>query len=587
MKLKRYISILSFLITFAVNAQESALKASVSKNKLGVNQRLRIEFMISKQGADNFKPPNFKNFKIVGGPSQSVSQSWINGKVTFKKSYTYIIQPKRKGVYNIPPATIEIAGEVVSSNTVKIVVLDAVEIPKNPNDPDYIAQQNIHLVAELSKSQPYVGEAIYVEYRLYFSDKVGIYDNAVTKAPQYNGFWSQEIKRKDTPVKTGKYNGEEYRYAVLHKALLIPTKDGKLTIDPMKMDIVVAVPTGRADFFGNVMTKQVRKEFYSAKKIVNAKSLPLKNKPDDFTGAVGTFDFDVSLNKNSLKANESSQIKVSVSGKGNLKLFELPKVKTPEELETYQPERKENIDVTSNGLKGSVSNTYTLVPEYKGKYKIPKTSFSYFNPKEKSYKTITTNDLFVDVLEGKSLPVVSQANISEKQNMKVTGEDFRYIQTTTNFESSKNHDFFKSILFYILLFLPILAIPVSIFVHKKRQELQDDVIGNKQRKADKLAKKYLSEASNELGNKDAFYQSLQRALHNYLKAKLGIETTDINSEKIASLLKEKQVDNTSITKFIEVLYSCDLARYTPITDVQMKDEYEKAKQVITQLDKQL
>lgn len=249
MKLKLYILLLICFTTLGINAQESALKASVSKNKLGVNQRLRIEFSTNKQGADNFKVPNFTNFKIVSGPSQSVSQSWINGKVSFSKSYTYIIQPKRKGEFNIPAATIEIDGEKVLSNTIKVIVLSAVDIPKNPNDPNYIADQNIHLVAELSKSKPYVGESIHVEYRLYFSDNVGIYDNAITQNPQYNGFWNQEIKRNGTSVKQGKYNGENYRYAVLHKALLIPTKEGKLTIDPMKMDIIVAVPTGGADFF--------------------------------------------------------------------------------------------------------------------------------------------------------------------------------------------------------------------------------------------------------------------------------------------------------------------------------------------------
>ncbi len=586
MKLKLYISLLICFITFTVNAQESALKATVSKNKLGVNQRLRIEFTISQQGADNFTPPNFKNFKIVGGPSQSVSQSWINGKVSFKKSYTYIIQPKRKGEYNIPSATIEIDGEIVKSNTIKVIVLSAVEVPKNPNDPNYIAQQNIHLVAELSKSQPYVGEAIYVEYRLYFSENIGIYDHAVTKNPQYNGFWNQEIKRNETPVKIGTYNNERYRYAVMHKALLVPTKDGKLTIDPMKMDIVVAVPTGRADFFGNVITKQVRKEFYSAKKVVNAKPLPLENKPENFTGAVGEFSFNVALNKNNLKANESSQIKVNVSGKGNLKLFELPKIITPKELEIYQPERKESVSITASGLRGSVNDTYTVVPEYKGKYKIPKTNFSYFNPKEKKYKTITTNDLYVDVLEGKTLPT-PKLNTENKQKVKITGNDFKYIQTSTSFESLKKSDFFKSILFYILLLLPILAIPVSIFIQKKKEERDGDIIGNKLRKADKLAKKYLSEAVNKLGNKDAFYESLERALHNYLKAKLGIETTDINSEKITHLLEERQVESTTITSFIEVLQNCDLARYTPITNVQMKEEYENAKQIITQLDKQL
>lgn len=587
MNLKVYISLLVSFITFTINAQDAALTATVSKNKLGVNQRLRIEFSINKQGADNFKAPNFTNFKIVGGPSQSVSQSWINGKVSFNQSYTYILQPKRKGEFNIPSASIEIDGETIKSNPIKVIVLDAVEVPKNPNDPNYIAEQNIHLVAEISKSKPYVGEGIYVEYRLYFSDNVGIYDNAITEAPQYNGFWNQEIKRNGMPVKTGTYNGETYRYAVLHKALLIPTTSGKLTIDPMKMDIVVAVPTGRADFFGNVITRQVRKEFSSAKKIVNAQALPLKNKPEDFTGAVGEFSFDVSLSKNTLKANESSQIKVSVNGKGNLKLFELPKVETPKELEVYQPERKENVRITGTGLSGSVTDNYTVVPQFKGKYRIPKTSFSYFNPKEKVYQTITTDDLYVDVLEGKEVPTNSDANTVVKQDVKVTGSDFRYIQTTTNLQPIKTDDFFKSTLFYILLLLPILTIPVGIFIQKKKEERDSDVLGNKLRKADKLAKKYLSEAQKQLGNKEAFYEALERALHNYLKAKLGVETSDISREKITDLLANKNVSKETINNFIEVFNNCDFARYTPITNVQMKEEYEKAKQVITQLDRQL
>ncbi len=587
MKLKLYISLLISLITLTINAQESALKAAVSKNKLGVNQRLRVQFSTSKQGADNFKAPNFKNFKIVGGPSQSVSQSLINGKLSFSKSYTYIIQPKRKGEYSIPSATIEINGKTVSSKPVRVIVLDAVDIPKDPNDPNYIADQNIHLVAELSKSQPYVGEGIYVEYRLYFSENVGIYDNAITEAPQYNGFWNQEIKRNGTPVKTGKYNGERYRYAILHKALLIPTKNGKLTIDPMKMDIIVAVPTGRADFFGNVITKQVRKQFSSAKKVVRSKALPLENKPENFTGAVGQFSFDVSLSKHTLKANESSQIRMAVNGKGNLKLFELPKIETPKELEVYQPERKENVSITSSGLRGSVTDNYTVVPEFKGKYKIPKTSFSYFNPKEKVYQTITTGDLYVDVLEGKALPKSTQSNSVAKHDVKITGDDFKYIQTSTSLEPIKTSNFFKSILFYILLLLPMIAIPVVIFINKKKEERDGDIVGNKQRRADRLAKKYLSEAQKELGNKEAFYESLERALHNYLKAKLGIETSDISSEKITDLLQGKQIDNTTVKSFIEVLNDCDFARYTPITNVQMEEEYEKAKQVITQLDKQL
>jgi hypothetical protein len=589
MQLKLYTCVFISLLSFTILAQDAELSVDVSKNKLGLNQRLRIEFSINKQGADNFTPPSFRDFKVVQGPSQSVSQSWINGKVSFSQSYTYIIEPKRKGELIIDAASIKYNGGILNSKMMKIIVLDPIDIPENPNDPEYIAQQNIHLVAEVSKNQPFVGEGIYVEYRLYVSENVSVYDTSVTESPQYNGFWNQDIKIEGFPVKTGKYNNENYRYIVLQKALLIPTKTGNLNIDPMKMDIVIGVPSGRADFFGNVITKNIKKEFASAKKIISPKSLPLEGKPENFTGAVGTFSFDVSLSKNDLKANESSQIKVVVSGKGNLKLFELPVIETPAELEKYQPERKESVKVKPDGIFGSVTDVYTIVPQYKGKYKIPNTTFSYFNPTKEKYETIATNDLYVEVLEGKELVTNSSSdqNSIQQQNVISTGNNFRYILTSSNFEAKKSSDFYLSNLFYLLLLLPLIAIPIGIVIAKNNEKRNSDVIGRKQRKAERLAKKYLSEAQKQLGKKEAFYEALERALHNYLKAKLSIEIADISKENITQILQQKKVDEQTIHQFIDVLKASDFARYTTITNTEMTEEFERAKQVIVQLDKQL
>jgi hypothetical protein len=148
-------------------------------------------------------PPNFKNFQIVSGPSQSISQSWINGKKSFSQSYTYIIKPLKKGEFLIPVASIKLNEKRIKSKPIKVIVLDPIEIPKDPNDPNYIAEQNIHLVAEISKSNPYVGEGIYVEYRLYVSQNISVRDFSYTESPQYNGFWNQDIKIKGLTTKNG------------------------------------------------------------------------------------------------------------------------------------------------------------------------------------------------------------------------------------------------------------------------------------------------------------------------------------------------------------------------------------------------
>ena len=583
------ISILFFaLFSIAtVLAQEVELKTTVSKNKLGVSQRLRIEFMVNKQGADNFEAPDFKNFKVVGGPSSSINQSWVNGKASYSQAYIYIIKPKRVGTFTIPSATIEYKGKKVTSNTVKVIVVSASEVPENPNDPSYIASQNVHLTTEISKGSPYVGEGIYVVYKLYFSEKVGLSDWRMNEVPQYNGFWNQDIEVPKIEAKNVEYQGKKYRSIILKKALLIPQKSGKLSIDPIDMDITVNVPTGRGDFFGNAITRRVNYSTGSSKRNVNVKDLPILGKPESFTGAVGEYDFSVSASKDVLRANETTQINVQVSGKGNIKLFEIPKIITPNELEVYTPERKEKVRTNSKGLLGKISDSYTVVPEYKGKYKIPEVEFSYFDPNQEKYITITSEPLIIDVVQGKSLPNQNQTDIPLKQTTVTATNNFRYIQHKTSFESMKKQDFFKSNLFYMLLLLTFLAIPIGIFIGKKKADRDSDVSGNRLRKADKLARKYLSQAKKELGKKETFYLALEKALHNFLKARLNIETTDISKERITEILQQRNVDQTTINEFVEVLNDCDFARYTPTTNVMMQKEFDKAKKVITKIDKQV
>lgn len=586
MKLRQVYILTILLFATQVIFAQVEFKAAVSKNKLGVNQRFRIEFTVNKQGADNFTPPAFTNFKIVGGPSSSVNQSWINGKASYSQAYIYIIQPKKIGEFTIEPAKIEYKGEIVKSNPVKITITKEVEIPKDPNNPNYIAQQSIHLVAEVSNLKPYVGEGIYVVYKLYVSEKISLNGSRVSESPQYKGFWNQDIVVKQVNFKKGKYNGENYRYVILKKAVLIPQRSGKLTIEPIEMDFSVGIPTGRGDFFGNMITRNINYSTKSAAKSVYVKALPEVGKPLGFSGAVGEFEFRISANKNILKANEASQIKVEISGKGNLKLFEIPKITTPPELEVYTPEHKEQVVTSLNGLRGTIFDVYTVVPQFKGKYKIPSVLFSYFNPKEKKYKTILSKDIIVNVTEGKELPSSDVTTTNTLKHQVVSSaNNFRFITLNTTFKPIIEEEFLGSTKFYLLLLVPFLAIPIGIFIGKKRAERAGDVFGNKIRKADKLARKYLSQAKKQLGNHEAFYIALEKALHNFLKAKLHIETFDISKEKISDILKSKGVKTTTIKEFIEVLNDCDFARYTPTTDVMMKQEFEKAKKVITKIDK--
>ena len=588
MNIKNHISILFLILATSIASAQVQFEAKVSKKTLGINERLRIDFEMNKDG-DNFVPPSFADFDVVGGPNTSMSNYSRNGQRSYSKTYSYFLAPKKRGKFTIKQATIEIDGEIYKTFPITITVTAAVNKPNGETAASDIASDNIHLVAEVSKANPYLNEAITVVYKLYVSLETGVSNWREKDNPRYNDFWSQNIEINGLNIQKGEYNGEEYRYVVLRKTVLYPQKTGALKLEPLVLDITVEVPTNRRDIFGRPLMTKVPQVVTAGSRTINVKPLPEQGKPSDFKGAVGDFSFKVTTSKTQLNATESLQAKIEVSGNGNLKLFELPKLTVPSSLEVYEPEHQESVRTTTNGMQGGISDTYTIVPQYKGKYPVPSISFSYFDPDTESYKRISSDEIVIDVLEGPTAANNNSENTtaSAKQVVNPNTNTFAFIKTSANWTSIRTESFFKSNGFWSMILLPFLAIPLAIVVRRKKDERDADVHGNRIRKADRLAKKYLSEAKKALGQKEAFYLALEKALHNYLKAKLNIETSDFNKEKIESLLKERHVEGDVISDFISILENCELARYTPITQVTMQNDYDKAAKTISLIDKQL
>ena len=591
MMTKRLIYILIFIFGCAAAQAQVKFNAKVSKRQLGVNERLRVDFEMNRDG-DNFNAPSFEGFRVVGGPNQSVSNSWINGKRSYSKTFSYFLSPQSKGTLKVGQATIEIAGETFKTSPIEVRVTAAVRIPKDGNDAEYLASENVHLVAEISNSRPYLNEAITVVYKMYVSHDVSITSNwRETNIPKYADFWSQNIDSKGNyKVFEGKYNGEDYRYVILRTTVLYPQKTGKLNIEPLTLDVPIDVPGSRRDLFGRRVTTRVNKTISAGNRSINVRPLPVEGKPDNFTGAVGKFTFTVTSNKNELDANESLELSTKVSGNGNLKLFQLPKAKLPSSLEVYEPIRDDNIRTVRTGMTGSIAETYIVVPQFKGSYPIRPLSFSYFDPRTETYKSISSQEIIINVQNG---PItLQQSQLTEedengKQLNVITKEQFRYMKLNSDLVPIAQNSFFKSNLFWSLLGGPMLLIPLFIIAGKKRKKRLLDVKGNRLRKANKLAKKYLSEAKKNMGTQAVFYDALERALHNYLKAKLVIETTDFSKEKISSLLEAREVDSLKVGEFVNLLKSCEFARYTPTSNVTIQKDYEKAVAVISAIDKQV
>ncbi len=580
----------SILFMFSIHLQaQITFEAKVSKKRLGLNERLRVDFEMNENG-DNFNPPSFTNFQVVSGPQQSVSRSWINGVRSFSKTYTYFLTPLTKGKVTLGQAEITIEGEVYKTLPVEIEVTEAVEQPNDPNNIDYITDENIRLVAEISDANPYLNEGITVVYKLYFRNPISISDVQEMESPTFGDFWSQMINIGRVQVNPrGNYNGEQFNEVVWRKVVLYPQKTGPLEIEPLTLNLSLSVPTNQRDLFGRQIPVQAQKVITTGKKRINVRTLPLTDQPAEFSGAVGQFDFDVILDKSALKASESFQVKVKVNGNGNLKLFNLPRINVPKTLEVYEPEHKEEVKVTLSGMQGSVEDVYTIVPQFQGKYPIPTLEFSYFDPETATYKTLRSQDLLVDVFDG-PVAMGSQGTTSAqlpKQNLQVPESAFRFIQLQTQLVPIAAPEFWWSVPFWLLLGIPFVLLIAGYFINRFIVQKPENISLTKQRRAEQLSKKYLSSAKKAIHNQTAFYEALERALHNYLKAKLKIETTEMSKPNIKKLLVEKKVQEQAAQEFIESIENCERARYAPGSMVNIQSDFEKASTSIASLDRQL
>jgi hypothetical protein len=367
--------------------------------------------------------------------------------------------------------------------------------------------------------------------------------------------------------------------------ILYPLEAGSKRIEPFKIDVDAEVPTGRSDWFGRMEMTTVEKALSTGIQTITVKPLPEKGKPASFTGAVGSFTFKVTPSKTKLKAGESLDLEVSVSGKGNLKLFTLPKPVVPSSLEMYDPAHQENVQTPVTGMTGSVSDKYTIIPQYKGKYSIKPIPFSYYDLNSKTYITLSSPEIILDVLEGDG--TVAANNTPKNKQAILKKEVFQYNKLTTAFVATVKKDFLGSGLFYGLLIAPLLLIPVVVLLRKQKEAKDADAFGNRVRKNNRLVKKYLSEAKKQMGDKVPFYMAMEKALHNFLKAKLHIETAEMSKDNIVELLQQRNASENSISQFMVLMDDCEFARYAPATDTAMVNDFDRAIAIITELEKQL
>ena len=601
--MKKLIIILMALIAYSTQMLADKVSFTASApDAVVVGDQFRLSYTVTTQKVKDFRAPSIKGFDVLMGPSRSQQSNTqiVNGNVTSTSSitFTYILMANNAGEYTIPGASIVADGDQMVSNSVRIKVLPQDQGDSNSSSSSSthsssgtgVSNQDLFITASASKTNVYEQEAFVLTYKIYTRESNLQLNNA--KLPDFKGFHSQEIEMTTNARWTPEhYQGRNYYTTVYRQFVLFPQQSGKLYIDPAQFQMTVGKPVQSDDpfdafFNGGSNVIEIKKSISTPKIAINVNPLPA-GKPADFSGGVGEFNISSSINNKELKTNDAITIKLVIAGTGNLKLISNPEIKFPDDFEVYDPKVDNQVRLTREGLTGNKVIEYLAIPRHAGTYKIPGVSFSYFDIRSKSYKTLKTEEYVINVEKGAGNADQVIANFTNKEDLKVLGEDIRYIKQNEVTLQPKGSFFYGSMTYWLFYIIPALAFIIFFIIYRKQAAENANVAKMRTKKANKVATKRMKLAGKLLSEnkKDAFYDEVLKALWGYISDKLNIPGSRLSKDNIEEKLRNHGVNEELIKEFLNALNDCEFARFAPGDENQAMDKvYSSSIEVISKME---
>jgi uncharacterized membrane protein len=546
-----------FKVSYILKMKLSGGVASISHNGIKMNK------------------PNFdKGFVIIdeGKESSRFGFGGFGSQEMELHKYSFILQAKKKGTFKIQPLTFTINGDNVTSGIFTINVGTG-----NPNVKIQTSDPNLFARIEVNKKNIYKGEPVTAVYRVY--TRYNLFEIEDYDMPMTNGLWKEEIKsgKNGWPQNTKTVNGTPYHVITLKKEVLIPQTTGEIKIKPIKID-------ARIGRFGFNPGKQ--KSITSNSPTLKVKALPTPI-PNNFSDQVGSnYKVDIQYSTAQLKTNDPLDVKVTISGQGNLKQLSTPQLNFPPDFEVFDPEIKDQVKVSSSGISGKKTFNFLVIPRHRGTYQIPEYTFTYFDVNSKKYKTLTQPGKTIEVQKGENETESNAiAHSSNQQNVEILNSGIRHIKADTTLYA-KQGSFYGTWLYWLLLVFPfIIGIISYIFIVIQRNARSDES-ASKVKNANKNANTRFKKASQLLNENQhlAFYEELYKAITNYCSHKLSIAKANLSKETIIQVLKESQVEETTIQDLIAILSECEMARFSPISHDGAEKTLNNSIQIINKIE---
>ncbi|MCF7858213.1 MAG: BatD family protein [Candidatus Cloacimonetes bacterium] len=563
--MKKLLLLILFFNTFLLLAQEIEIDSYVDKNKIGISDMLTFTIEISGENVPNISAPvlpEFNDFENLGTSSSSSSNySIINGKMSSKitRNYSYTLRPVGTGNYLIPPITLEIQNKKFTTDPIHIQVVEGSTEPAPPASSNFRSRtdqssdiaDNLFLRVEISKKNVYLSEPIIVDYKLYSRDDIA--NLAFAGDTNFEGFWKEDVFTPESiNFKQETYRDVRYNVMLMRSVALFPTQTGQLEIPSLSLNVDIREKSRNFFDFGSTRRYSIQND----PETIQVKPIPTENRPADYVNAVGSFQLTSGISETNLKVGDSFTLTIIITGNGNLKQFDVPKLPKVTNLRFLDPEI--STEINKNVISGKKTIKYLIIAQEKGNYILPAITFTYFDTDKHSFKTLRTNPIDLAVREG-NLPFISSSNAQSIVNEE--GADIGFVITNKQIRSQKLY--FNSFVYWLIWFIIFLFIPGSYLYSQERDKLKTNADYVRQKQAAKVLKKYMKQASLLVNkNEPGFYTTVQQGLGNYLADKLK-EPRGSTTDKIILALTAKQVPPMLLKNVQTIFETCDQARFMP------------------------
>ncbi len=571
------LSILASVFGSVSMIAQVSFEASADARQVPVGEIFEVKFTIKNGQGSGFRPPSFGDFSVTGGPNRMNSMTMINGNATSSETYSYVLLAKREGKFTIGSASITVKGQTLTSPPLSIEVVKGKKQTLNEGVGN--SKNAVFIRAEVSNHEARVGQQLILDYKLY--TRVDLNGMNLLQEPNYEGFFHLEVNDYPHGENSVNVGGKQYLTRILRRVALFVQKEGEATIEPMTVQ--VGVVKGKNDdpffdpFFSSVKTENQTIQSNSVN--IQVKPLPT-TQPISFTGGVGSFAVDMSVSKTNATTDDAISLKMTISGNGDAKRWQAPKLTAIEGLEIYEPKvlREESTESRGEWLT-TKEIEYLIIPKKPGSFTL-KPEFSYFDTEGGSFKAVSNNfDLKIE--QGKNATALIH---SDKPT------DIRGIKTSTVFTNQIN-SFWHTGLFWGLTILPFLIL-IGVLGYKQflLQRSKIDIKVLKSQNAQKVAEKRLAVADGFMkkGDSKQFYDEVSKALFTYVSDKLGIPLSEFSKSTVSDKLKSLYVNELNIEKFINVLKNCEMALFAgQHTEGAMNEVFQNALKVIIEIENDL